>query len=455
MTEAKSLPTFFLSYARQDAEKVPRKVERLFRDLEKEIANRAGLNLKEGELGAIDRRAKHGKGWPDYLGDALKSNKALIAIMTPLYFNRENCGKEVTIFVHRCGTAKIDNEGFLRDVENIFPIRWLDKTAFRLNGDEDGAIPEILRGIEDRPADNDDPDLARAIDKYVSKGMELCVKPKTDYYRLLLRSFADRIREMPELARLSFDVDFSETENAFDIDWKRRLPPLGGDAPTEPRPPASIPSGLGSLAAFYLTTREMNLDPRPVSFADRLVDEPMWRQTRSTLASGEKEDSPKFLSLVHQAAVREDLDVFHCVCEPRIPDDPSRLVRQLQALNKRNVIVLLFIDPLLWPADNPRSSREAQTIDQVVVDLGWSGPAIVPLWQANDSVEIEQQIAVGRWPRFVSVTRGSRDAIVNKLRRIISGERGRIMRTGEVTARARGEGSERPPVLQGVGGVRR
>src|SRR5260221_14402364 len=94
-------PTFFFSHARQDREMPGNYLKRFFEDLEKKLAQWAGISLHERQLGTIDTRVQHGEDWDRNLSKGLMHNNAFVAILTPLYFNRPNCGKELAVFLLR------------------------------------------------------------------------------------------------------------------------------------------------------------------------------------------------------------------------------------------------------------------------------------------------------------------------------------------------------------------
>src|ERR1051326_3288343 len=148
-----SAPTFFFSHARQDRLMRGNHLERFFKDLRAEVAQYAGVDLQVERLGTIDREVRQGTDWDQELSGPLSSSKAFIAIMTPVYFKRENCGKELYGFLLRSRNMGIDNNGALVNVENVLPIRWVAQEVYNANTQKDAFIPPILRRINDAPAD--------------------------------------------------------------------------------------------------------------------------------------------------------------------------------------------------------------------------------------------------------------------------------------------------------------
>src|SRR5271166_5074442 len=99
------LPTFFFSYARpNDQDRAGAYIRQFFKDLHFRLADWAGHNVKEGgDLGTIDIRIDWGADWDDKLSNALATSRILVLIETPLYYRRENCGKELGAFIAREG----------------------------------------------------------------------------------------------------------------------------------------------------------------------------------------------------------------------------------------------------------------------------------------------------------------------------------------------------------------
>jgi hypothetical protein len=193
------LPTFFFSHARQDRETPGKYLISFFEDLEIKLAQWVGINLKEKRLGTIDARVRHSEDWDQELSRGLSSNRVFMAILTPLYFNRPNCGKELAVFLMRSRDLDIDQNGALKGARNVIMIRWLPENAYAANAEKDALIPPILRLIEDTPGDDGrDPDRTQAIERYQKKGMEKCVKREPEYGELL-DLLAGRIRELPDL----------------------------------------------------------------------------------------------------------------------------------------------------------------------------------------------------------------------------------------------------------------
>jgi hypothetical protein len=81
---------------------------------------------------------------------------------------------------------------------------------------------------------------------------------------------------------------------------------------------------------------------------------------------------------VQHAATALKLSVFHCGCRPSVPLDPIRLTAQLGSLSDNNVMVLLFVDPLLWPMTDAVQTPDKRLTETVVDSDRWKGPTIVP-----------------------------------------------------------------------------
>jgi hypothetical protein len=210
MPQPGSLPTFFFSYARKDDEEKGARpiMRRFFDDLQNALeAVTPGLPVKV-RLGTLDRRIENGRDWDDDLTHGLKTSKALVVIATPWYFERENCGKEIAVFARRMHPPAEVIDGNLRHATNILHIRWMDNSAYRVNGGEDDnaqvhpvlhkvewTLPDVLPNISADAAKR----RAYAVQRYHEYGMRRCVKPTREYYEDLLTAFREAIREMPEL----------------------------------------------------------------------------------------------------------------------------------------------------------------------------------------------------------------------------------------------------------------
>ncbi len=136
------VPTFFFSHARQDRETPGRYLRRFFEDLEIKLAQWAGINLQDQKLGTIDLRISQGENWDANLSRGLANDNAFVAILTPLYFNRPNCGKEIGIFLRRSPALGVDGKGALTGAKNLIPIRWLPENAYTANTIKD--IPNTV-----------------------------------------------------------------------------------------------------------------------------------------------------------------------------------------------------------------------------------------------------------------------------------------------------------------------
>src|ERR1700676_2991400 len=139
------VPTFFFSHARQDRETPGKYLTCFFHDLEMRLAQWIGVSLKETRLGTIDLRISQGADWDEALSRGLANDKVFVAILTPLYFNRNNCGKELGVFLLRSLGLGIDGNGALTGVRNLVPIRWMPENAYTANTTTGSLIPPILR----------------------------------------------------------------------------------------------------------------------------------------------------------------------------------------------------------------------------------------------------------------------------------------------------------------------
>lgn len=219
-------PTFFLSYAHDDAAETKKKLLiQFYFDLEGAVATAAGKSKGCPWFGKFDGASiDYGADWDTCLSDALRSDKVCVAVINAAFFSRESCGKELFAFIRRTSAAWVDTEGYIRDLHNILPIRWEHEAHYRENGVRDARIPKIIRKIEDLAGTEDeDKQIRKAIQRYRKHGMQTCVKPNTDRYDFLIRIIADRIMAIPDLPPAVFPVGFDKMPNAFELDWSTLL----------------------------------------------------------------------------------------------------------------------------------------------------------------------------------------------------------------------------------------
>jgi hypothetical protein len=336
------LPTFFFSHARQDRETSGNYVDKFFEDLEGRIAQFDAIDLERNTLGTIDREVRQGADWDTELSGPLRNNKSFVALLTPLYFTRENCGKELYAFLIRSKNLGIDANGALTNVENVLPIRWLREEAYSQNTQKDERIPLFLRRINDTPGDKSkDEERTEAIRRYRKKGMSRCVDVPP-HYDELLDLFALTIRELADLPPAG-DISFAKLENAFEYDWNKHFVDKPGPIPAAPPPIEHLyPEPLTSVVAFYLTKRKYVPDTHAVDFAARLIsDKPS--------EPGSDKGFQALLSDVRSAAVAENLTIFHAAAEPSVSKDPQTLLQRVLKLSNQHVLTILIVDSNLWP----------------------------------------------------------------------------------------------------------
>jgi hypothetical protein len=436
------VPSFFFSHARQDREVAPGNyLRRFFDDLESKLAQWTGVDLKVRRLGTIDARVRHGADWDTDLSRGLRSDNTFVAILTPLYFNRPNCGKELSVFLLRSPELGVDQGGALTGARNVMLVRWLPESAYTTNTSKNSLIPLILRRIEDTPPDEGgDQERTQAIERYCKKGMEKCVAVQP-YYGELLDLFVASIRDMPDLPPLGSAVSFATANDAFKFDWAGYLGSVSLPA-APPSTPAVAPRALGSIVAFYVTHRSFTRDPNTVDFADSLIAE--------TLSSEAPSADPAFGALladVRAAGVAEGFSVFHAVDNPIVPTSPERLLGRLASLSKSRVLTALVVEPTVWPG--AAADGEATSVEQIIRSSDWTGPVLLPILDAP-TLDVDKLVAERGLPsRLIALPQAS-EARVAALRRAFVDARGRVLRTStELSPEA-----EHVPALKGVGAER-
>lgn len=362
-------PTFFFSHARKDRELSGLYMRQFYEDLCARVAAAAGYYGEDGPLGTIDDVIDLGNDWEVALGEPLAVGKALVAVYSPLYFERPHCGREFATFVLRSPGLGIDREGQLTGVANVLPIRWFEPGFYAANNVANGRIPKLLRRITDvlpMPANSRlDRLRAEAIQYYRDYGMEMSVNVQP-HYKLLLNSLALVIHNLPALPHGAVR-NWSQMIDAFRHDWFAQFnvqavvqPPIADALFTEPRP-------VNDFAVFYLTNRPYEAEAAVVSFADRLLVEPSAGQNSDT--------DPRVAALItdiREACQSQGLHAIHCGFHSSIPPAASGAIDRLRVLSQRHVMVALVVDPALLLGPTLAVVRE------IVDDESWYGPVLVP-----------------------------------------------------------------------------
>jgi FxsC-like protein len=112
------VPYFFLSYARGTDDVW---VEKFYRELCEELRRRSGVPAEE-PVGFIDTDIGVGTRWSDELEEALASCRVFLALYSPRYFSRENCGREWAYFTERVQRYEQQTG---RHSNSIIPVVWV------------------------------------------------------------------------------------------------------------------------------------------------------------------------------------------------------------------------------------------------------------------------------------------------------------------------------------------
>ena len=427
-------PTFFFSHARQDREGLGQHMLTFFKDLEWSLAQWAAFELSDKKrLGTIDQRIQQGENWDQRLSAGLCTDRALIALMTPLYFTRANCGKELMVFLRRHPGLNVDPDGALTGVTNILPIRWLPAAAYATNGIPNAVIPPILWLIEDTPADpGDDEERTKAIERYRRKGMARCIGAGAEpYYSELMTAFVERLTTLGDLDPAP-SASFATTEDAFAYDWLAHFEapptPPGAGPPGVAIPPGG-PTALNSIVAFYLTHRPFVGLDTPVDFADTLITE-----QPGTAPAGDA-DFAALLTDMRVAAAAEGFVSFHAVA------GPATLLQHLIALSARYVMTVVVVDPAVWSGSVGEPG--APLLEEIARSSDWTGLLLLPAFgsQAADAAAITA--LRGLPARLLSIPEQS-NLRVEALRHAYVEARGRVLRA----AAGQMPGAERVPLLR-------
>jgi hypothetical protein len=434
-----TLPTFFFSHARLDRELPGNFLSKFFRDLEQRLVVLGGV--AEPRLGIIDQRIEHGSDWDTELSKGLGSSVAFIAIYSPLYFKRENCGKELGVFLLRTPGLGIDSNGSLANVKNVLAIRWYLQDVYKINAGKDSIIPRLFGRMEDIPSvdPGGDPERVAAINRYRLKGMERCVDVQP-YYTELLDALVQRILAMQNLPPPARPVSFATAPDAFNYDWQKHFAASGAateNAAKVGSPTSVEPQPLTSIVVFYLTNRQWTPDPTAVPYAYCLIAEPIPGAKSST-------DSQlvALLSDFRSAGAEENITVFNAATNPQVPTSPDALLSSLGKLSKEGVLTAVVIDPATWPA---AEKMDSSAVDTVIRSQDWTGIALLVGLDAEPPDADALMAMRGLPPRLFAIPQVSK-ARVPALRRALVEARGRAMRA----MNDHSPGAEAVPLLRGV-----
>jgi len=440
------LPTFFFSYARQDNETPGPYISQFFKDLEITLAQYVGVSLAEQKLGSFDRRViELGENWREVLSQRAATDNSLVAILTPLYTNRRECGKELAMFLLRSQNLGIDQNGMLTGVRNVVLIRWLPGNAYSINGRKNSVIPDFLGLIQDVPPDDGtDEERTQAIAKYQRKGMQGCVSPKDQAYLELLNLIVTRIRDLEELPPAA-TLTLEDAPNAFAEDWRARLAaagsPVSGPPPVADAGVTQAPRPLASVVTFYITQRPFTRDPTPVPFADGLIAE--------GAPDGSNPIDPAFGALladIRGAAGAEGFNVFHAVSNPVVPLIETSLLQQLASLSAEGVQTFVVVDPGIWPgAAGSGAQAPPSAITRIIQSSDWTGSVLLPAL-GNLTINVHEMAAAMGLPSRLVWLPDSSDVRVPMLRRIFVDARGHLLRNSSQMI----SGAERLPILKAV-----
>lgn len=429
-----NIPTFFFSHARQDREEAPEKfLVKFFEDLEKYVAGLEGLVLPTGVL---DSRVKQGYDWNTELSAGLAKSRVFVAILTPLYFKRPNCGKELAVFLLRNPALKIAADGALADAASVLPILWYAQ--------KDTLVPKLIDNISNVPGltpdEEKDPETIAAVDRYKRKGMARCVDSEPAYTELLTK-FARTIRDMQSLPAPAQEVSFATAKDAFSYDWKAHFANLNKPAVAS-APAAAVanaapsePTPLMSVVVYYITARNWVADTAQVTYADELIVEPL-----PGAATPMDAELLTLLSDFRAAGAVENITTYGAGLNPPVPTAPTTLLAGLKSLSLAGVPTIVVIDSAVWPGAQQATNN---AIDTVLRSADWSGVALlVNLKGARP--DVATVIATRNLPPRLFGLGASSAERVNDLRQVLVESRGRAMRAGSDQS----AGSEALPLLK-------
>jgi FxsC-like protein len=346
------VPYFFLSYARGTDDVW---VEKFYRDLCDELRRRSDVPAEES-VGFIDTGIGVGIRWSAELEHALASCQVLLALYSPRYFLRENCGREWAYFRERL--RRYEEQTGLR-ANSIIPVIWVPPRDAR-------DLPPVAREINYR-----DEDLGA---RYAAKGLYGIIRVNRfqDDYHEFLGELARKIIDvahrhpMPRLEQLTING----VASAFPEGWTAAgLPPRPADEhaaaaaddwPRAGTPRAAAPPGTAALA-------------EPAAGPAAPAAEPPWPTAGSSRHVQFMVAATGVVGLPAERTQREYYGDYAADWRPYLPDCDERLslLAQRGALNHGFTTSLATIrDDLLARLEQ---ARELNQVTILLVDVWATG----------------------------------------------------------------------------------
>jgi hypothetical protein len=115
---------FFLSYARQDAQRIEKGQSQRDPIFEAFIdrLDQGVMQLTGEGIGFVDRNIEPGQEWPEQIAEALATAKTMVCLYSPSYFRSPYCGKEMQVLLERRRNYIRANPG--KKPSNIIPVLW-------------------------------------------------------------------------------------------------------------------------------------------------------------------------------------------------------------------------------------------------------------------------------------------------------------------------------------------
>lgn len=192
--EADRAPYFLISYA-HDSGRDDAHIQQFYQDLDHDVLMFAGL--RGTSAGFCDVTLRLGEEWSPGLISKLSTAQVFIAILSPVYFASEACGKEWTIFTSRLAGSRPDSS--LRS--SIIPLLWVPIT-----------VPPIAQPYQYREAA-----FGEAYEKVKLRSLIREARHGDDYKSFVQR-LAERVVEInrgPRVAEAAGRPGFDSVRSAF------------------------------------------------------------------------------------------------------------------------------------------------------------------------------------------------------------------------------------------------
>jgi FxsC-like protein len=434
---------FFLSYAHEGD---PTEVQTFYDKLSAEVGDLAGEEVGVN-VGFYDQRISLGTEWTEHLTTALSSCRCFVALISPRYFQRHNCGREWGVFESRL-TDYQRTHGGLPPV--LFPVLWIPT-----------AMPDLVQRFQWA-------DGAVGGGNYKDLGLRQIQRLQqfSDDYIKLVSRLAQKIVDAQShpIPAPRTPVSFSTAPDVF----APHRPPLPRGGTAQAQTPGQLP------APRQTPETERSATPEPATSVEatagtRHVNLVVVAGARNEMqATGQRKDldyygptvrdwapySPENdRSLSQQATVIAIDRNFHVDV-----DDTSRLEWRLNDAQAKNQLVVLLVDPWsVFLADREEAlrayDRRNEPTSALLIPFSKTDP------ETQDHADVLAGLLSGVIVRTVRAAGpmfrtglGAPGEFTPALEEVLEIAQNRLFNTGQVQVRFVPSAMQRP-ILEGPGSL--